>query len=353
MAIEHRKHKTKPTTYRVYWTNPITKVREHQSFESLTEATAYDAAIQLRLERDPLSFKERPKQMTFKDLSALYIQKKALAASTFRSLTYSLPANINCLIPNKNILDLTLEDVKRLEDIWEEKGLKANSRYAMFTIIKSILNWGVSKGHIPSNPLSNWKVARGHDEVIPPITKKELDLIYSNASPHIKRVIILVTSLGCRVGQSELFKLRWEHINWEEKLVYVTSAGKNKKIVRRDIFMSDKLESYLLKWYREDEGKNSDDRYIVYYKTNKKSLQTIFVGWKKALRASGITRRIRPYDLRHLFATRTLSAGAPIKAVAETMGHANPTMILRTYQHVLNKDRRAVIESTLLPEDDE
>jgi integrase len=45
--------------------------------------------------------------------------------------------------------------------------------------------------------------------------------------------------------------------------------------------------------------------------------------------------RIRPYDLRHTYATLALKAGVPIKVVSEALGHASIELTLRTYVHVL------------------
>ena len=72
---------------------------------------------------------------------------------------------------------------------------------------------------------------------------------------------------------------------------------------------------------------------------------------KKAIAAAikaGITRRLRPYDLRHAFATFALDAGADIKAVAEMMNHSNPSMILRHYQHTKEATKRSIIDSCLV-----
>lgn len=56
--------------------------------------------------------------------------------------------------------------------------------------------------------------------------------------------------------------------------------------------------------------------------------------WKVVKCRVGITRKLRPYDLRHAFATYTLAGGADIGAVAALMGHKSPSMILRVYQYV-------------------
>jgi integrase len=44
---------------------------------------------------------------------------------------------------------------------------------------------------------------------------------------------------------------------------------------------------------------------------------------------------IRLHDLRHTHATPLLSAGTPIKAVSERLGHAKTSITLDTYAHVL------------------
>ncbi|HEY95901.1 MAG TPA: tyrosine-type recombinase/integrase [Dehalococcoidia bacterium] len=43
---------------------------------------------------------------------------------------------------------------------------------------------------------------------------------------------------------------------------------------------------------------------------------------------------ISPHQLRHYFATHTLSNGADVKAVSEMLGHADVGITLRVYHHV-------------------
>jgi integrase len=51
---------------------------------------------------------------------------------------------------------------------------------------------------------------------------------------------------------------------------------------------------------------------------------------------------IRLYDLRHTCASLLLASGEPVNAVAERLGHADPTMILKVYAHVLPGAQRAL-----------
>jgi integrase len=51
---------------------------------------------------------------------------------------------------------------------------------------------------------------------------------------------------------------------------------------------------------------------------------------------------IRIHDVRHTFTTHALAGGANVKAVSEAIGHADISITLRTYAHVLPEQRREV-----------
>jgi integrase len=67
--------------------------------------------------------------------------------------------------------------------------------------------------------------------------------------------------------------------------------------------------------------------------------------FKNAIKRAGVPR-IRFHDLRHTCATLLLAAGVGIKAVSERLGHANVSITLKTYAHVLPGEQKAVSEVT-------
>jgi len=73
--------------------------------------------------------------------------------------------------------------------------------------------------------------------------------------------------------------------------------------------------------------------------------QSIKTAWKGCKKRAGIVRWIRLYDLRHAFATEIIAAGADVKAVSDIMGHSTTAMIHRHYQHVLDEQKRKVVEA--------
>jgi hypothetical protein len=54
-----------------------------------------------------------------------------------------------------------------------------------------------------------------------------------------------------------------------------------------------------------------------------------------ALHPASALPRIRLHDLRHVRATTLLLAGEPVHVVAARLGHADPSVTLRVYAHVI------------------
>ncbi|MDR2819420.1 MAG: tyrosine-type recombinase/integrase [Desulfovibrio sp.] len=83
--------------------------------------------------------------------------------------------------------------------------------------------------------------------------------------------------------------------------------------------------------------------YVIHYKG--RQVASFKTAWANTLKRAGITRRIRPYDLRHAFATEAIAAGVDVGTTAQIMGHTSPTMLLEHYQHVADKQKRAAVEA--------
>jgi integrase len=172
-----------------------------------------------------------------------------------------------------------------------------------------------------------------------PPTKTEVIALMKAAPPHLRRVIILSCATGVRPGKKELFALRWEHVDWESNEIYVESAEKG-GMSRRMVPVSSALLPHLRQWFKDDG--EIIGMPIINYRGEK--ITTIRKSWATAKKAAGITRRMRPYDLRHHFATYALGSGADVKSVSEIMGHKDTRMTQDIYQHVIAKAKRQAVE---------
>ncbi|KAB1440340.1 tyrosine-type recombinase/integrase [Pseudodesulfovibrio senegalensis] len=345
MAIKELKGRAKP--FRVYWRNPYTKKIQTAHFTELRDAREHDSQIKHWLEFEPERFApEEEVQASGQDLTVegivwAYLKDRQLKPKSLRDTIYHLK-KVLPIVGMVQVSDLKKAHMRTLVSELRDQGLKQNGINRKVSIIKAALNWAEAQELIELNPVRNFSCPRGVDEKIPPPSPEELQTMISVASPHIQRVIVLGLSFGLRIGSSELLQLTWEDVDMVRWRLRVWSADKNLAKPWRDLDIKTNLQTVISEWHEQD--KKIGAQHVIHWKG--KPVSAIKSAWKATLRRAGITRRIRPYDLRHAHATEVLAAGADTKAVAENMGHNDTTMILKHYQHVLVKQRKEALAVT-------
>ena len=73
------------------------------------------------------------------------------------------------------------------------------------------------------------------------------------------------------------------------------------------------------------------------------SRDTMYDAWQRTLEEAGV-RRIRPYDLRHTFASLLIAAGKNPLYIARQMGHYSAGFTLDTYGHLMESVPRRQVE---------
>jgi integrase len=101
---------------------------------------------------------------------------------------------------------------------------------------------------------------------------------------------------------------------------------------------------HLERWFDED-SKAFGDRVtnvtLIHFRGER--ISSLKRAWSTAKTKAGVTRRLRPYDLRHAFVTEAMRNSADLKSVSQIIGHSRPDTTLREYQHVLAEQHREVI----------
>jgi integrase len=162
--------------------------------------------------------------------------------------------------------------------------------------------------------------------------------LLKHAPQHLIRAITIAWYTGIRPGAVELLQLKWEHVDWERQCIFVTSAKKGGP-VRRVVPLDDNFTATLHQWYQQDN--KTDSRHLITF--NGKPIRDFKTTWKNTKAAAGITRRLRPYDLRHAFVTYLLEGGADLKSVSAMAGHSRTDTTTRIYQHINMDMMRASI----------
>ncbi len=344
MAIRYRKGRASP--WQCYWNNPLTGKRECANFITQHEAEKHDSLIKHRIKFDRESFKKEEKEeheekteaLTLEGAYLLYLKQKQFSKESIRCQLKAMRYPLK-MLGNFCVAEITRKHIESVMEFMGRMPIKAVTIRDRLRVFRAVLRWCANNGL--RAPVDFPQLQKAHYEKFIPPTQEELKAIIANAAPHIARVAILGAQLGVRVGPSELLRLTWEDVDMDRKILRVHGARKNCNAPWREVPIKENLIPVFEVWRKEDAAR--DIPYLISYRG--KSLSQIKNAWKHALISAGITRRLRPYDLRHAFGTEMVAAGVDVGTVASLMGHSNPTMLLTHYQYVMDKQKRAAVET--------
>ncbi len=315
-----------------------------QGFDSEREARAFEQSLQLIAEKERAILKKRKREqvnrqkITVKELVEQYLASQGNPVTQKQNGYHA--AHIVRAFGQRQAARLAPDDAFAFIAAQQARGVARITANRRLSILRAALNWAVSLHILQVNPLRELRLPRAEPQRLDPPTRAEAKALFDAAAPHVQRVIVLGLHTGARIGPSELFQLRWADIDLEAGVLWMPCARKNRKReARREIPISPHILPILKKWQREDAARGYE--YVVHYRG--KPVTSISRAWHSALKKAGITRRIRPYDLRHAFASNLLAEHADYKSVAELMWH-DVAMLLRTYQHIDRQQKRQAVE---------
>ena len=277
----------------------------------------------------------------FSTLAQKYLEAKggSMTESTLSNVMYKLKGTILPFMADIQAHDLNHEFLDKFVAYCRKKGVKDSTTNISLTFVFAIMNHAYKRGFIISNPAYGYGKLKNDGDRIRPPSQPEFDAILKVAAKHLQRVMLLAMYTGIRPGPIEMYGLKYSDIDWYGNFLSVKSALKG-GMDRRDIPISSKLMPLLKQWREVDAGLGHG--YIIHYGGTK--VGRIECSWRTALKRAGVTRRLRPYDLRHMAATSMLSKGADLKAVSQILGHSSPATTILVYQHVINSQRVEAIE---------
>lgn len=341
MAIRHREGRASP--WQCYWNNPLTGKRECANFATRAEAEKHDSLIKHRLRFERESFRkedieEEAEVLTLEACYLHYLKEKQFNKKAIHWQMDAMRIPLQ-MLGSMSIPDIQYEHIARVMECLKKQNVKPVTVRGRMSVFRTVMRWCAEKGFC--EPVRFPKLPPAHYEKLIPPTREELAAIVQVASPHIVRVVVIGSQCGVRVGPSEMFRLTWDDVDLTQGILRVHGARKNLNAPWREVPIRENLLPLFKQWQEKDRATGTD--HIINYKG--KPVQKIKTAWLSALRMAGITRRIRPYDLRHSFATELIAKGVDIGTIAKLMGHSSPTMILNHYQYVMDEQKRAAVEA--------
>ncbi len=169
------------------------------------------------------------------------------------------------------------------------------------------------------------------------LTLDQENRILQAASPHLRVGIVLLVQTGGRT-YSEGFRLRWDQVDWEHRLIRfgsnVKTPGSSEPLPLTDLAFR-----VLRKWKEESNA----DSVFIFPSPRKpgRPIQSVKTAWKATLRRAGVPH-FPIYNLRHAFCTR-LSWVAPDAVIQRAMRHTSPET-KRLYQLGMVEQVREAME---------
>lgn len=329
------------------------------------EATKREA--ELKTEYYHIGESKRISDLTFEDLSTLFIEKYCkpnISVVTIHGYKKSL-ARILPVIGNKKLKDITplvLDNMYQKLKIGKSgKELGYESMYNLYKIVNVMFNQAIRWEIMDKNPnlkankpkkVKTEKCFYDLNQV-----KKLLDVL-DNESLKYKALIVLALDSGAR--RSEICALRWSDIDFDTRMMNITKSLKvvegvvDEKTTKtessiRTIKLSESTIN-LLKEYKEWQ-----EAYKKVYKRrwtgkDNRIFTSIDGGYMHPSTCDHIIRKIVKkynldhisfHELRHTCASLLINSGIDPKTVSKRLGHADTSITMEIYTHVFQESKNA------------
>jgi integrase len=272
----------------------------------------------------------------------------------------------NHLVPTLGHIKVKALTPAHLRGLYREKsdaGLSTRTVGYIHATIHNALKQAVNDGLVPRNAADAVKPPQLRKEEIQPLTPAQTKtLIEAVGGDRFGALYVLAVTAGPRQG--EILGLRWEDIALDRSLLQVRrtlsgtkggkpvfSGPKSAKSRRSVKLTATAVEA--LKRHRERQLEEREelaglwqDRGLVFptrVGTPMSRHNLVNRSFKPLLKRAGLPE-IRFHDLRHTCATLMLAVGTNPKVVQETLGHANVSITLDTYSHLLPNMQDEVAE---------
>ncbi|MBI2690577.1 MAG: site-specific integrase [Solirubrobacterales bacterium] len=320
-------------------------------------------------ERDASGEARQPTNLTVASVAELHIAQLGagegdVKPNTIRDYRSYLRVHLAPFFAEVKIEDVSIADVERFIVVQREKGLASSTVSNHVNFLHGVFAYAMRHEIIQRNPvaLARKPRVRSARRDFAFLTIEEVEMVIG-AYPvdHLTRTdrTIVVSAAMTGLRQGELIALRWSDIDLDGAQVFVRAS------ISRGITGTPKsstsvrvvpLAQRVIRVLREHRAHSlyAVDSDLVFchphtgnpYDPSKmrdrfyEAMRTAGLGRKVGLNGGGITF----HSLRHTFGTQMASAGAPLVAIKEWMGHADiqTTMIYAKWA----KDRKA--ESELL-----
>lgn len=322
--------------------------RSKQPFKSKADALAW--LMQQRSERDAATAAPAQSQMILAEWVDTWLAevKRDKATSTHQAYEHHARGFLVPALGRYPLGDIKPMAIRNmLSDLDKEYGDRSTLQ-EVYKITRICFEAAKKLELIHRNPADQVSRPQYEREDIRPFSLAEVKAILEHASGHrLSALYVVAFSLGLRQG--ELHALEWGDIDWDGAKIRIERQAVNNrgrievkkpktKSGRRTLELAPEVLTALR------------DRRAIAMKEGLAGCPLIFPAprggfiqrssfavrsWKPMLQRLGIEER-GMHHCRHTFATHALIAGCPLHVVSAILGHANPSITLNIYSHLID-----------------
>jgi len=313
------------------------------------EAVLHQRLYEVRAGKYPII--ARRSRITFQAFAAEWQDKHLVRvrASTARSYRLLLGHHLLPTFGNRVLGGITTAGVQAFIARTAQSGLAAKTVNNALGLLKELLRAACEWGYLPSSPADRIRKLRRPRRETVLWTPAEIRRFLLGAPDEWRTVWLVAIFTGLRPG--EIQAMRWTEQNWPDFVankIHVTCAYEaTSKVLGppktdlsiRDVDMVPVVRQALLALpSRAAGGPVFPGRAGGMF-----ARSTMGWVWKETLTATGV-RPIRPYDLRHTYASLLIMAGKNPLYVSRQMGHHSPGFTLTVYGHLMEDLPRRQVE---------
>ncbi|WP_345457609.1 site-specific integrase [Nocardioides marinquilinus] len=259
---------------------------------------------------------------------------------------------------HRSIASIARKDVRDLLTDIRRKGLAEETEHRIFNVASAVLIYAVQEGYLRTSPAAavrrELRSAAQKSFQAHPLTREQAESIIGNIAEGRNRLFAqLALWTGFRAG--ELAGLRVRNIDRLRNVVQVdetvedvggklqpgvpkTKRSRGRRVPIPKAVM-DEVGAFI------DAQRLKPDAYLFAARSEYFHYQNWRVRhWIPACRAAGFWHdgkpTVRPYDLRHTFASLRAAEGVPPHVLQAWMGHTTITTTMNIYTHVYDGDTR-------------
>lgn len=280
--------------------------------------------------------------ISFADLADRYLDEHAKLKKKPASVAEDRRMVEQVLVPRfgqRRAKDLNYEDVSRLHGDLAETPYKANRIVALLSKMFALAErWGVRERS--SNPcvgIEKFKEQR-RERFLSAAELKRLGNVLERGErlqlhPNSVAIIRLLLMTGARRGEIE--GLHWDEVNLERGVI----SKRDTKTGRREIRLSAPASKLLSAW-----PQHVSSPFVFLASRGEGHYQGLTKNWLR-VRAEAELPDVRIHDLRHTFASLTVSSGASLAIVGKLLGHTSPATTAR-YAHLADDPVQEALRKT-------